>query len=35
MDQGLPGAGAFTLRVMGMKHCTALIFRRSSAFIGG
>ncbi len=35
MDQCLPSAGSFTLRVMGMKHCTALTFRRSSAFIGG
>jgi hypothetical protein len=35
MNQCLPGTGSFTLRVMGMKHYTAFIFRRSSAFIGG
>ena len=29
MDQCLADAGSFTLRVMGRKHCTALIFRRS------
>ena len=31
MNQCLPDAGSFTLWVMGMKHCIALIF---SAFIG-
>jgi hypothetical protein len=33
--QCLAGAASFTLRVIGMNHRTDLIFRRSSAFIGG
>jgi len=31
MNQCLSGAGSFTFVVMIMKHCTALIFLRSSA----
>jgi hypothetical protein len=35
MNEYLADTGAFTVRVMGMKQRAALIFRRSSAFIGG
>jgi len=33
--QCLAEAASFILRVIGMNHRTVLIFRRSSAFIGG
>jgi hypothetical protein len=35
MNRYLPDAGSFKLQAMGMKHYTALILGRASAFIGG